>query len=96
LKVWARADRDLHCGLCSASIPRGEPIRVTTVIGVAQKFIRCPECAGEEPPPDLAPLPPPPPTPARLVALTEAMPLRTRGALRAAAQEWTPYKDIDR
>lgn len=88
---WTHAEADGFCGGCGHDIARGEPVRVTSIVGVTRKFVRCQDCVGTAPP-ELPAFVDTAPEPARLVPLQEASPPRTRGGLRHAA-EWMPYRD---
>jgi hypothetical protein len=81
---WTRAERDGSCGGCGRRIVIGQAIRVTNVVGVTHKFIRCEECVGAAPP-DLPPLTAPP--------LIGSAPLRAEP--KPSRIEWTPYRDSE-
>lgn len=52
MHAWTRAERAGVCGGCNKPIAAGEPVRVTTVVGVLRPFVRCEECVGKAPRPE--------------------------------------------
>lgn len=79
---WTRAERDGVCGGCDKKITVGEPIRLTSIVGIRRRFVRCQECAGS--------------VPYELPPVSVVVPDRTpRAPVVAAApvSEWMPYRD---
>ncbi len=90
---WDRAHWPLTCGRCSRGIATGDPVLYLRAGTMTRELRRCVDCEG--PAPDLPPLPVPKPVSelvGRMVTLKTAAP-KTRGALKATAREWTPYRD---
>lgn len=79
---WTRAERNGHCGGCDRPVTVGEPIRLTSVVGIRRRFIRCQECAGTVPY-DLPPI---------SVLIPDRAP-RPPVAVRESPAEWMPYRD---
>lgn len=96
MKEWKRAPVDMFCGYCNGPIPAGTLALVWTLAKVKQPRVRCADCAGPAPPDlpmhierkSIAPTMP-------FTNISQALPVRTRGALRdmAARREWMPYRD---
>jgi hypothetical protein len=86
---WIRAERSGFCGGCDKVITVGEPVRLTSIVGIRRQFIRCEECAGAAPY-ELPPI-------SVLVPDREPrQPLDARAHLGdgdGAAREWMPYRD---
>jgi hypothetical protein len=78
---WTRADRDGFCGGCGESFVSGDQIRLTSVIGVTRRFVRCATCAGGAPPELPADVAPPAPARDGFAPLQSVRPT-TRGELR--------------
>lgn len=85
---WTRAERAGVCGGCAKALAPGEPVRLTRVVGVTRKFIRCQECAGMAPA-DL----PLVPASHRLQFMEVPRP-RPRSVPRPTSG-WMPYRDHD-
>lgn len=79
---WTRAERNGFCGGCDKKITVGEPIRLTSIVGIRRRFVRCQECAGSVPY-DLPPI----------SVLTPDRTPRAPVAPAAPAPEWMPYRD---
>jgi hypothetical protein len=78
---WTRAERGGFCGGCNRPYDSGVRVRLTTVSGVARKFVRCGECAGGAPPELPADVAPPAPNRDGFAPLQSVRP-NTRGDLR--------------
>ena len=51
MRTWARADRDMLCGLCpDVHIAVGDPVLLITLQDGAVTKVRCKHCAGPVPP----------------------------------------------
>lgn len=79
---WTRAERNGSCGGCNKTITLGEPIRLTSIVGIRRRFVRCQECAGTVP----YELPP-------VSVLTPDRTPREPVVVHAASAEWMPYRD---
>jgi hypothetical protein len=84
---WTRAERDCVCGGCNNPVAIGDAIRVTEIVGLTRKFIRCADCADAAIPPELAPFEP------RVRPVPADRPPHTRQL--ATAGEWLPYREKD-
>lgn len=84
---WTRALRDGFCRGCGKPLVAGEPIRLTSIVGVTRKFVRCQECVGAAP----ADLPAvTPPKHGNVVQPMNPIVPRER---RRQPNEWMPYRD---
>ncbi len=91
---WDRAPRALLCGGCAdRHIPAGDPVCYVKVGLVTRELCRCVDCAGPAPP-DLPPLVEQQTAGNydKFVTIGALKP-KNRGALKALAKEWTPYRD---
>lgn len=79
---WTRAERNGVCGGCDHPVTVGEPIRLTSIVGIRRRFVRCQECAGAVPV-DLPPI---------SVLVPDRTP-RPPVSRDPAPPEWTPYRD---
>lgn len=97
-RTWRRVPTECFCGHCvpNRTIVKGELALFIVLPGVTRPRIRCQTCAGDAPP-DLPALPELRDSggiePSRLSRLGSSAPKRTRGALREAVKEWTPYRE---
>ena len=87
---WTRAQREGVCGGCRKALKAGEPIRLTSIVGVTRKFVRCQECVGAAPA-DL----PTVQTPTHGNIIQPMNPIVPRVERRRQPNEWMPYRDAE-
>ncbi len=92
MRHWDRARWPVTCGRCSRVIPAGDPVLGLRIGTMTRALHRCVDCEG--PAPELPPLPVQKQV-SELVGMSTLGSInpKTRGALKATAREWTPYRD---
>ncbi len=92
---WIRCAFTARCGACNADLHTGDPLLELVLPNLRRRLLRCPACAGPAPP-DLPPLIETASIAervAKLAHVSTAAPVRTRGALKAVADQWTPHRN---
>ncbi len=95
-RQWRRSPVACFCGYCGTSreILKGEPAVYVRVKPEGRELVRCQNCAGEKAPDDLPELNEPGGIETSgFTRIGKVAPKRTRGALKTAAREWTPYRE---
>jgi len=93
MRRWTRAPRAMFCGFCvRREIPVGDPVLYISTERMTREMKRCVDCAGPAPPDLPALVAQKEPGDFSMVSVATLRP-KTRGALKASAREWMPYRE---
>lgn len=83
------------CGLCGKLWPEDSAALFIQLRTMTRRLVRMPCCAGDAPPDLPQRIKRSFPSVGDFASLQAAAPKRTRGALKAAVNEWMPYRDSE-